>query len=389
VSRNRSFNSQPTRRGSAATRAAGPLVISMLATAGLILPACSFDSDSSARTTKPAVLRLENATASTIEVILEVLDDSGAVLDLAAVGAVEIPVVTITDSGVNFGVLDPIGASAAANTGNLDSQRLETSATVRVPGFAVSEGGVYCGQTLRITAQVDEDDSPIRLSGAGSGIPAFDEGSVGETGERYLLTDLDFVCGETIVVRIGEDQSGAGSSTSGTVAVVAEGADSPFEPIVDPGTSSGDDPDDPDADSDPSTIAIQVANQGAVIGTLRLEVTTSTGGTQDFEVTVPPAAITEGAFACGTQFKFVATYPDPENPEDQETERVVVLTGAGTGSLGFDEASVARNGERFLIVGSDVSCGDTVRVTLRDDVEPIGFQDLGVFSGSVEVFAAE
>jgi hypothetical protein len=170
---------------------------------------------------------------------------------------------------------------------------------------------------------------------------------------------------------------------------VAEGADSPFEPIVDPGTSSGDDPDDPDADSDPSTIAIQVANQGAVIGTLRLEVTTSTGGTQDFEVTVPPAAITEGAFACGTQFKFVATYPDPENPEDQETERVVVLTGAGTGSLGFDEASVARNGERFLIVGSDVSCGDTVRVTLRDDVEPIGFQDLGVFSGSVEVFAAE
>lgn len=351
--------------------------------ATLIGAGCTGDAyDATARTSKPAIVRLENATSSTINVVVDVLNADGEAID-ATQTVVEIPVVTITDAGVSYGVLTPIGASAAAQSGALGASAYDTTADVRIPGFQSSAGAVYCGSIIQITAQVDEDDTPIRLSGDGSGTPSFDRGSVGESGERYLIAGVDFECGEEIIVRVGQDLSGAGSATSGAVAVVAEGGTSPFDPIVNPGS------DDDNETPDPTTITVQVENQGTVIGTMRLEVSTSSGGTQEFEVTVPPGATTQGDFACGTQLKLVATYPDPETPEDQDTERIVVLSGDGTGAIGFDDQSVSRNGERYLVVGSDVNCGDTVRVTIRDDVDPIGFQGIGVFSGTVTVTSAE
>lgn len=341
--------------------------------------ACAIDSLApNARSSTPVGVRIENAADATIEVEVEALDANGEVISPTGNQAVDIPVVTVTGSGVSYGVLDPIGASAAVANGTLPGSGAiahATQATVRVPGYSTSQGPLYCGTWLRVTARRDEGDEAIRISGAGAGTPTFDSGSVGETGERYFLAGVDFVCGQTIVTRVTENESGVGSSTQGTAVVVSAGAPSPFDPIVPPGTGAG----------GPTTVGVQVENAGAVIGTLRLEVTTSSGGTQSFVVTVPPDEMTSGQFACGTLLKFTATYPDPDNPEDQDTERLVILTGDGTGALGFDEASVSRTGERYLVVGSDVSCGDTVRVTMRNDVSPIGFQGIVAFSGTVTV----
>jgi hypothetical protein len=342
--------------------------------------ACLPDLAPSARSANPVGIRIENATAVTAEVTIEALDANGNVIEANGSRGVEIPVVTITGSGVSYGVLDPIGASAAVADGTLagsGSAVYATNATVRVPGFSTSQGPLYCGAWVRVTAETD-DDRTIRIVGAGAGTPTFDSGSVGESGERYFFSGLDFHCGQTIVVRVTENETGTGSSTTGTAAVVSAGEPSPFGEIVQPGSGAG----------EPTTIAVQVQNLGAVIGTVRMEVTTSAGGTQQFTVTIPPGELTSGTFACGTLLRFAATYPDPETPEDQNTERLVILSGDGTGALGFDDASVSRTGERYLVVGSDVSCGDTVLVTLRDDLAPIGFSGISAFSGTVTVISS-
>lgn len=360
---------------------AGSFALAVLVTP--LLSACSGDLlDPSARsTTTPVGVRIENATGATVQVQLEALDAQGETIVPSGNQAIEIPVVTITDSGVSYGTLTPIGAGAAAADGSLggDADAYATDATVRVPGFSTTQGPLYCGSWVRITAQADADDATIRIFGAGSGTRSFDSGSVGESGERYFLGGVDFECGQTIVVRVADSSSSATASATGTAVIISAGEESPFDPIVPPGSGEG----------EPTTIDVQVQNTGAVIGTLRMEVTTSDGDTDNYTVTVPPAAITSGTFACGTQFKFTATYPDPETPDDQDTERMVILTGDGTGALGFDDASVARTGERYLVVGADVACGDTVRVTLRDDLAPIGFSGISAFSGSVTVIPAD
>ncbi|HRX87459.1 MAG TPA: hypothetical protein P5572_20735 [Phycisphaerae bacterium] len=356
-------------------------LFALAALVGVLSAACSSDLFApSARSATPVGIRVENATDSTVRVQVEALDANGDNITATGSQAVEIPVVTVDGSGVSFGVLDPIGASAAAAGGTLgNSAAYATDATVRVPGYSTSQGPAYCGEWIRVTAKNDADDTDIRVFGAGSGTRAFDSGSVGETGERYFLSGVDFECGQTIIVRVAENESGTGSSTMGTAAVVSAGEGSPFDPIVPPGTGEG----------TPTTITVEVQNTGAVIGTLRMDVTTSAGGTQEFVVTVPPDAVTAGDFACGTQFKFTATYPDPETPEDQDTERIVILSGDGTGAIGFDDASVSRTGERYLVVGEDVACGDTVRVTLHDDLAPIGFSGISAFSGEVTVTGGE
>ena len=98
-----------------------------------------------------------------------------------------------------------------------------------------------------------------------------------------------------------------------------------------------------------------------------------------------PNSSSTGDFACATQFQISSSFPNPETPEDRSTEALVILAGDGTGSLGFDENSVSREGERYLVLGTHLSCGDVVQVNLSGDVDPIGFSGLGVFSGRVEV----
>ncbi len=335
----------------------------------------------------PVAFRLENASAGAVTLTVEMLDRNGAAIETAAAPqGVDIPVVTITPDGVNYATLNPIGAAAAAAAGNITDLTatgldLAPSADVRVPAFAISEGFLLCGAIARVTATLEDgDETPVPLFGAGTGTPGFDSGSIGETGQRYLVEGVHYTCGEAVVIRVGDAAAAVGDDVRGELAVVAGDEPSPFDPI--------EAPDDDDVDDTPTTVAIQVENLGSVIGTVRLIVATAAGNEQNFTVTVPPGAMSTGAFTCGTQFTVSASYPDPETPEDQETERLVILTGDGTGSPGFDSNSVSRQGDRILEVGAHVACGDTIRITIRDDVEPVGFSGAGAFSGTVEVFSA-
>jgi hypothetical protein len=328
---------------------------------------------------------VENASANAVELVVEMLELDGEVVVIgAAPQAIDIPVVTVSPTGVDFSTLDPIGAAAAAAAGQIgdsdtENLNLAASATVRIPAFTISEGLLVCGPQARVTTVVDSDRTPIPLSGAGTGTVGFDSGSVGESGQRLLLNDVHYSCGESVVIRIGNADTAAGGDLTGQLAVVPGGEPSPFDSIEVPNS---------DSESAPTTVAVQVSNLGSVIGTVRLAITNATGDQQDFDVTVPPDTLTTGEFVCGTEFRVSASYPDPETPDDNSTERLVILTGDGTGSPGFDENSVSREGERILSVGTHLECGNTILVTIRDDVAPVGFQGLGVFFGTVEVLGA-
>ncbi len=373
---------------------------SLLATAciGLLtLSSACLNYQPSASSRAVSAFRIENATASPVQVMVEVLDADGNILDVGGVfGPVEIPVVTVTPGSVSFSTLQPVGAAAAALGGSdgtgVDGEdavgsplAIGAQANVRVPGFSISEGFLACGEAIRITGQIESSEAQVSFSGDGTGTFGFDEGSVGDSGERFLVRTIHFGCGDSVVIRVDSDGEGVGGDSSqlarGELAIVAPGLASPFDPIVDPGSGDDGDDDTPPVSTD---ITIQVANEGGVISTSVVKLNTGVEE-QEFTVTVPPGAQSEGVFDCGTQFTISATYPNPETPEDTETKALVILSGDGTGSPGFDEVSVSREGERILVVGTHVNCGDTILVTLDDDVEPIGFQGIGVLSGTVEV----
>lgn len=367
----------------------------------ITMSSACFTAQPSASTRAVSAFRIENATASPVQIMVEVLDEDGNILDVGGgFGAVSIPVVTVSPGSVSFSTLQPVGAAAAA-LGNSSSDggtgedavgsplAIGSQANVRVPGFSISEGYLACGEAIRITGQIASSETTVSFSGDGTGTFGFDEGSVGDSGERFLVRTVHFGCGDSVVIRVDTDGEGVGADANqratGELAVVGSGQGSPFDPIVDPGTGGDGDGDTPAVSTD---ITIQIANEGSVISTSI--VTLNTGvDEQEFTVTVPPGAQTEGAFDCGTQFTISASYPNPETPEDMESEALVILSGDGTGSPGFDEVSVSRQGERILVVGTHVNCGDTILVTLDDEVAPIGFQGIGVLSGTVEVIPAE
>lgn len=371
----------------------------LLCLVSIALTSACFSTQRSPATSPVSAFRIENATASPVQITVEVLDADGNVLDIAGrSGSIDIPVVTVSPGNVSFGTLEPIGAAAAASgesTGGDASGEggagtgalltIGSQAVVRVPGFSISEGFLACGEAIRITGQIETSEALVLFEGDGTGTFGFDEGSVGESGERFLARGVHFDCGENVVIRIDDDGVGVAADSNqtanGLLAVVSPGALSPFDPVVDPGEGTDGDDGEPAATTD---ITIQIANDGGVIATSIVKVNSGVEE-QEFTVTVPPNSQTEGAFECGTQYTLSATYPNPETPEDQETTALVILTGDGTGSPGFDEVSVSREGERILVVGTHVNCGDTILVTLNDDVEPIGFQGIGVLSGTVEV----
>lgn len=73
------------------------------------------------------------------------------------------------------------------------------------------------------------------------------------------------------------------------------------------------------------------------------------------DVLVSGDSATTGIVPCGNVMTVVAGAPGAQSTS-------VVLTGDGTGTPGFDSGSVGENGERFLLLGSHFSCGDTVVV---------------------------
>jgi hypothetical protein len=294
--------------------------------------------------------RIENATSSTASIAIQVLDAFGNVTEANTPRIVDIPVVTVSPDGVSFGTLNPIGAAAALLNPSdaIDpavSGLIGTDADVRVTGFSISEGRLSCDALVRVTATLEGISQQVVLSGAGTGTAGFDSGSTGEDGVRYLVSGSDYTCGEAVVIRIDDDGTGTASTAtgvpSGRLAVVPTGSVSPFKAIVPPSGGEG--------AEESNTVTFQVRNENSVIGTATILVG-SGEDVQTFVVSVPPNSTSTGDFACATQFQVTASFPNPETPDDRSTEALVILSGDGTGSLGFDENSVSREGERYLVL---------------------------------------
>ena len=74
-------------------------------------------------------------------------------------------------------------------------------------------------------------------------------------------------------------------------------------------------------------------------------------------VRVGPGSTTTGALLCDRHLLLSARLLG-DNPE------TVLLTGDGTGTIGFDSGSVGEEGERLLVAGIDFSCVDTVVIQI-------------------------
>lgn len=377
--------------------------ITALCLAGtLVLPACISSFFTRSSTGNFVVLRIENATSSSARVLAEVLDLTGQPV---AVGqppqAVPIPVVTVEPGNVTYDVLEPIGASSVlaqqATGGTTDSSLFGPEVTVRVPGVRVTQGIVACGPVIRLSAVIDGTDSTVVFSGDGSGTVAFDQGSQGETGERYLLEGLDFTCGDQIVLRVDDDGASGSISSEGTpmgqVAVVAFGSGSPFGPIDSGGGSGGGSGSDGGSDGGsgepgPTTFTLRVDNNTSTLADVNLAIATAAASSETFDVSVPSQVTTQGQFVCGQQLTISARFVNTTAGAAEE-DAVVILTGDGSGASGFDGSSVSKTGERILVLGTHYECGETVRVAINDDSTvntPNGFNAAGTGAGEIAVF---
>lgn len=282
-------------------------------------------------------------------------------------------------------------------------------AIVRLPGGGVTTGELSCGQMITISAVAGFGSSTtVQFTGAGTGTPGFDSGSVGLTGERFLIPDTDYVCGDTIVIQIE-------ATDWGNLEVVAEGAPLP-DPIIPP-DEDGDDGDGDDGnDTPPSTPVVMFRLENATATPADITITsTSTGtsagtsddsgsaGSQDGDqedtqgadegdsipedtststsVRTPAGEFTTGQIACGEIFTVRALMGD----EDASS---VLFTGDGTGTAGFDSASIGFDGERLLVFPDHYACGETIVIRIADDGSGIGQSTSTVPLGTVNVFSS-
>jgi hypothetical protein len=97
----------------------------------------------------------------------------------------------------------------------------------------------------------------------------------------------------------------------------------------------------------------------------------------DDAVRVGPVAYSDGVVPCGDEIVVSARVVNG-------TAATILLTGAGTGTIGFDEESVGAEGERILLNPAHFGCGATVVVRVTDDGATAGSGTSG--SGEVAVY---
>jgi hypothetical protein len=331
----------------------------------------------------PLAFRIENATPATADV------------------TITISTAETTAGGESAGDVQTDGAPGQPGV----EQNLPAEATVRLAAGGYSEGQLVCGQQVLVSATVgDEAPNTVQLEGSGTGTPGFDEGSVGLSGERTLLSDTHYVCGETVVIRIYDDGTGVGGSTSsvglGQVTVYAKGEVPPVGdlPVFDADSTDGDgSADDGSGDGDSTTetgeIDLTIDNQTASGISLELQVGTGdTAADEQSQVTVIPFGIANGVLACAQQVTVRALIIEAETGEDGASPTLyqVMLTGEGTGTVGFDEATIGPGNSRLLLQGEHFGCGDTILVTILDDAIDINEEEdetARIGLGSVEVIS--
>jgi len=360
--------------------------------AALLLTACRVVRlpDSSAEPDGALLFRIENATASQIDVTLA----SG----LSEVEASLLPAEAVVDDSP---VIETAEAEPGPEAGPepeaarfITEEDLPPEATIRVAGGSYSEGELLCGDQVIVSASADTDTpKTVMLTGAGAGTPGFDESSVGLTGERTLLFDIHYACGDTVVIRVTDDGTGVGGSASdeglGEVQVY------PPAEVPSVGGLCGPDGADRDAAAESDSVLINIDNQ---TGTgISLEFLVGTGDAEtdvQTDVTVLPFGLANGTLGCAQQVTLRALLIESSSGVDGTSPTLyqVTLTGDGTGAVGFDEATVGPGNTRLLLKGEHFECGDTIRVTILDDAAGVDEETDSVARiglGTVEVVPGE
>ena len=298
-------------------------------------------------------LRVENAAPDTVEVKVVLLNPSA---------------VTVNEQG-----------------STIEPEPTETVVILRTGD--VSEGNVVCHEQIVVTV-TNASGEPLTLTGDGTGTPGFDEGSVGPTGERFLLLGEHFTCEDSLVVQLA-------TSTEGTLSVVSSGEPFP-EAITGTGDSQGssggeigdegggggdESPGESSGDNDDLLMRVVNETESTVqinfaAGDGNLTDGVSTAVVDEFDVRIPPFTSTTGPAICAVEYIVAASHLESTGTTFSEgsgtifegdgsvTFHAVVLTGDGTGTEGFDSNTIAVTRGRLLQRGAHYDCGDEVVVTV-------------------------
>lgn len=264
-----------------------------------------------------------------------------------------------TATGVDFTIAEQAAADGAEGEGG-DGEASAEPLVIRVPAGQFTTGEFPCGPTYVVSGSITVVGQlkTVSFGGDGAGTVGFDEGSVGALGERYLVFDTHYGCGNIIVATLTDDGSGVGDSTSldplGSVSVYGTA-----EEVPPPDTGNVNDN---DAEDDRVTLSITNSTESYV----QLHLTAGNGSTvnSSFDVRVPPGRTTTGLGDCAQQYRIQAYHlEDPDSDED-EGFHTVVLLGAGTGAEGFDGNNVGTDNTRLLILGEHFECAQTIAIDI-------------------------
>jgi hypothetical protein len=239
---------------------------------------------------------------------------------------------------------------------------------VSVPAQVTTQGQFVCGTQLTISAtfvnsaaagtDAESADAVIVLTGAGSGAAGFDESSVSKTGERILVLGTHFECGETVQVSIDDDS--AVNTPNGFNAL---GAGAGVVQVL----AAGEDPDDADSGDSGGDPDMDVVVENLTVEFVRVNVASGSGGLgPQLDIFVPPNTVSTGQAGCSDRFTITAFSEAQEALEGLQNQVLIILSGDGTGTAGFDGGSVGSIGQRLLLADVHYDCGQTFRVQITD-----------------------
>ncbi len=303
-----------------------------------------------------------------------------------SIGALNIRVENATSSFATITITP--GLEAASDKTSLHSAS-DLSTVIRVSPSSMSQGALLCSSStpttsgFTVTASVGSGESAqtVLLEGTGTGTPGFDDGSIGLSGERFMLRDTHYSCGETVVIRIADQDSQGGAGASGTprgiIERYASAATIPTRSLTPDGAASGDL--DGDGQAETTELAIRITNLTDYFMRTNLATVSDAEG-QGVDINVPPGFTATGTATCDSRFSLTTTTLDGLNSAH------VVLVGDGTGVPGFDEGSIGAIGDRTFIRGEHFNCGDIVTVVITNAGEPNrNIDDAPVGSGTVTI----
>lgn len=279
----------------------------------------------------------------------------------------------------------------AADDGETEAEPPAGAITVNVPPSAFTTGSLECGPIYVIRGVIDPTDEnsgvSVQFSGDGTGTIGFDGGSVGEQGQRFLVPDEHYRCGQALVIRITDDGTQAGLSTSdtpeGEVNVFARAEDVPDPDLPEPPPVDG------GTAETPETVQLAVANRTGSFVEVTFTSVDAKAEETAFTVRVPAGATTTGQGPCGERYRLKAVHLEDADSGGDTGVHTVVLTGAGTGAEGFDGENVGTDNTRLLVVGEHFTCDQTITLTVfttNNSLDPDTLEvTFGIGSGVVSV----